>query len=188
MRLLLICMLLLIAGSGPVPFSEAEETKSEGGGLETLLRDYLQKRLQQAQLAYESLTRQKEEGIVTLPQVLAAEDEVDRWRLHLILLTEGRLISNHPVIKEIRSEYGVPEITQVEKDQDARLVSSAVQDYLRKRLERAERLLGSATLLHEMGRATESDVLEARSRVDGLKLLLEVERRNPPIVKEQQLK
>jgi len=185
MRFLFICMLTVIAATGPACPASAQEAKSEkGGDLGQLLTAYLQKRLEEAQLTFESLTRQKDEGVATLPQVLAAEDEIDRWKLHLRLATEGRLISNHPILNEIRREFGVPEIPHSADVRKSKAVSSAIQEYLQKRLEGAERLLGSATLLHKMGRATESEVLAARSRVDGLKLLLEVERHKSPARKE----
>ena len=99
-------------------------------------------------------------------RILVAEDEIDRWRLHLVLATEGRLIVDHPVLAELRREFGVPELPDRAKIAKSETVPSAVQEYLNKRLERAERLLGSATLLHQMKRATESEVMAARNRVD----------------------
>ncbi len=186
MRFVLICILIVVAAFAAVRTVPSQEAESEKGDTpERLLTEYLKNRLQQAQLAFESLMRQKEEGVVTLPQVLAAEDAVDKGRLDYVLATEGKLISNHPVLNEIRRQYGVPAITELQEDQNARVVSSAVLDYLQRRVQRAERLLESAAFLHKMKRATEGDVLDAKTRLDGLNLLLEVERRKAAVMKAQ---
>jgi hypothetical protein len=157
---------------------------AEGGGatssdpLEPFLLSYIQGRLEQAQLDHERLTKREEAGVATLSQILGAEDEIDRWQLHLRLLTEGRLIAEHPVLTELRREFHVPEldvaVNQSTRDAAARMAG----EYLQKKLARAERILGSAKTLVEMERATEGDVLAARNAVDAIKLLLEAERHN----------
>lgn len=178
MRFLLVCALIgmLLIGlswSGAAP-EEAEAKK--GGSLEKLLTRYLQNRLEAAGLSVKHVQGLHEAGVATVPEVLAAEDEVDRWRLHLRLATEEKLIALHPALKEVRREFGVPEISKSVEAKTRKATSAMIHDYLQKKLRRAERGAQAVSALHSFGRATESEVLAAKSKVDGLKLLLEAER------------
>lgn len=152
----------------------AENQSAESpSSFETLLLSYIQGRLEQAKLDFERLTKREEAGVATLPQILSVQDDIDRWQLHLHLLTEGRLIAVHPVLTELRREFHVPELSPHINGGRDDAAATMVAEYLQKKLDRAERLLGSAQTLQEMGRATEADVFDAKNAVDAIKVLLE---------------
>ncbi len=178
MRFLLVCALIAMLPIGlSSAGSIAEEAEAKkGGSLEKLLTTYLQNRLEAARLGLKHVQRLHETGVVTVPEVLAAEDEVDKWQLHLRLATEEKLIVSHPVFSEVRREFGVPEISKSVEVKIRRATSAVIREYLQKKLRRAERGSEAVSTLHSFGRATESEMLAAKSKVDGLKLLLEVER------------
>jgi hypothetical protein len=178
MRFLLVFTLIgvvLIGLDLSAAASEEAEAK-KGDSLEKLLTTYLRNRLEAARLSLKSVQGLHETGVVTVPEVLAAEDEVDRWRLHLHLATEEKLIAFHPVFGEVRREFGVPEISKSLEAMRRKVTSALICDYLQKRLGRAERGAEAVLALRSFGRATESEVLAAKTKVDGLRLLLEAER------------
>jgi len=151
-----------------------EVAVKDASGLEKLLATYLQNRVAQARLALNGL---KEAGITTVPELLAAEDEVARWELHLRLAKEGKLTRFHPVLGELRQEHGVPEVSKAASGADE-VISALIVEYIEKKLARAERALEAAQALRNFGRGTESELEAARRKVEGLKLLLEAYRLN----------
>lgn len=185
MRTTVILLLAMstVLGFSPRCCAEGGKAKSPDA-LEPFLLSYIQGRLEQAQLNHERLTKREEAGVATLPQILAAEDEIDRWQLHLRLLTEGGLVAEHPVLTELRREFHVPELEEAANRSKRDAAAKMTGEYLQKKLARAERILGSAKTLVEMERATEGDVLAARNAVDAIKLLIEAERHNPGDAKE----
>ncbi len=172
MRLLSFCILCAVA-AGWLQSSLAEGPQGEKPGeLEKLLTAYLEERLAQAQSALKSV---QDSQNATMLQILAAEDEVDRWAFQLRLVTEGKLVAEHPVLNELRRELGVPDLQALPKAAKAEAVSSAIQEYIKKRLDRTQRAYETARALFETGRATEPELLAAKSRVAQVRLLLEVE-------------
>jgi len=179
MRTTVILSLAMLTVLAFLPRGCAEGGKAKSPDpLEPLLLSYIQGRLEQAQLNHERLTKREEAGVATLPQILAAEDEIDRWQLHLRLLTEGGLIAEHPVLTELRREFHVPELEVAVSRSKRDAAAKMAGEYLQKKLARAERLLGSARTLLEVRRATEADLLAAKNAVDRVKLLLEAEKYN----------
>ena len=179
MNPLAILKLAVVIAVGLFSIGYAENEGAESSrSLEPLLLSYIQGRLDQAKLDFERLTKQEEAGVATLPQILSVQDEIDRWQLHLHLLTECKLVADHPVLAELRREFHVPELLPYTKDGSDNGAAKMVAQYLQKKLDRAERLLGSARTLQQMGRATEADVFAATNAVDAIKLLLEAERHN----------
>lgn len=179
MKPITILRLIMLAAVGYFPPCCAEDQKAQSpGSLEPFLLSYIQGRLEEAKLDFERLTKREEAGVATLPQILSAEDEIDRWQLHLRLLTERKRIASHPVLAELRREFHVPELFQYTKNGRDDGAAEMVAAYLQKKLDRAERLLGSARTLQQMGRATDSDVFAAKNAVDAIKLLLESETQN----------
>jgi len=177
MRVLPICVLtaVLLFGSSWRASAEEAETKKRGG-LEKLLTTYLQNRVQRAQLALKHTQGLKDSGAATIDDVLAAEDEIDRCRLNLRLAVEAKLVIAHPVFGELRRELGVPEIRKPADARTRKLISAAILEYIEQKLRRAEKASQRASALYEYGRGSESEVLAAKSKVEGLKLLLEGER------------
>lgn len=169
MKPVTILKLAVVVAVGHFSLCYAENERAESpSSFEALLLSYIQGRLEQAKLDFERLTKREEAAVATLPQILSAEDEIDRWQLHLRLLTEGKLIVSHPVLTELRTEFHVPELSQhINGGRDDGAATMVVQ-YLQKKLDRAERLLGSAKTLQEMGRATEADVFDAKNAVDAI--------------------
>jgi hypothetical protein len=174
----LLAVLLAAPCGGAAAAAENQAVKVSD--IETLLSTYLQNRLKLAVKQLQTKQSAHESGIVTLPDVLAAENEVDRYQFQLRLATDGKLIALHPVLNELRREFGIPETTKTLPTARRQAVSQATRDYLQRRLHRAEKLLESARLRHEMGRTTASEVFSASSEVEGLKLLLAVENLNSP--------
>lgn len=177
MRFLLVCLLAAFVAfcqSWSGPAEEADVKK--GNGFEKLLTTYLQNRLERARLSLKQLQQLEETGMTAVLDLWVAEDEIDRCRLHLRLATEGRLIADHPALTELRRELGVPEVPELPDAGKREAVSAAIQEYLQKKLVRAERVTDRALSLYDLRRGTESEVLAAKSNVEGLKLLLELER------------
>lgn len=185
MRIVLICLLTAAVMLSQNSSGEAGEggAKSDSG-LEKLLTTYLQNRLERARLALKHVQRLLDTGMASKPDVLAAEDVIDRWRLHLALAEEARLVTLHPVLSELRREFGVPEISKPLDANRNKLISTAIQEYLQRKIGRAEEAAERALALYDLRRGTESELFAAKSEVEGLELLLEVERANQRQSKE----
>jgi outer membrane protein TolC len=87
-------------------------------------------------------------------------------------------VAEHPVLTELRREFHVPELEEAANRSKRDAAAKMTGEYLKKKLARAERLLGSARTLLEVRRATEADLLAAKNTVDAIKLLLEAEKYN----------
>ncbi len=146
------------------------------GNLQKLLTSYLTDRLADAKLVLRNVEEQRRAGLVGTEEVLAETDEIDRWELYLRMVTEWRLVANHPIFRELRKEFLVPEPPPIESIKDRKAISVAIQEYLQKKLQRAGIAADRAVALYKLRRATEADVAAAKSKVEGLKLLIEVER------------
>jgi hypothetical protein len=145
------------------------------GKLQKLLTSYLTDRLAEAQLALKNVQRLHESGMVNLSDVLAAQDAIDQWGLSLRLTTEWGFVGNHPVFRELRREFSVPEPVGPEYIKNKNVISQAIQEYLRRKLVRAEQTAERAVAMYDLRRATEAEVAAAKNKVEGLKLLLEAE-------------
>jgi len=165
---------VILSPTWAVPTEEAKTTNNRS--LQEFLTTYLQNRLERAQLNLKQLQRLQESGVATLPDVLAAEDEIDKWRLHLRLAKDAKLMTAHPVFNELRKEFGVPEISKSVEPETRKLAAAAILEYLEAKYRRAQRESDWAATLYEYARGTESKVLAAKTKVEGLQLLLEAER------------
>ncbi len=172
MKILLVFALTVLVAESQVYSGFAQETRVESRkALQDQLTTYLRERLAEAEQVVKQLRQQRDEGVITVSEVLGAEDELDRWRLYLRLATEANLIADHPILTELRRTFGVPEIAKGPKSE---IVSAVIREYLQDRLVRAERAYETTRALREVGRATESELLATKSNLEGLKLLLNV--------------
>jgi hypothetical protein len=177
MRFLLLCVVAGVAVGAGIWFVRGESGRSgEEADLEKALTTYLEGRLAEAEEVFKEL---RESGAAPLSEVLAAEDRIDRLKLHLRLLREARLINDHPIFSELRREFGVPEIPESGRAKRSEAVVAGIRDYIQKKLERAEKECERAKALLEAGRAADSDLRAAVDKREGLKLLLQAERRIP---------
>jgi hypothetical protein len=187
MRIALICLLAAAATmlsqtrTGPAESPEV----SNDGRLEKLLTTYLQGSLEQARLTLKHKQQMRETGLGALPEVLAGEDEIDKWQLYLRLATEGKLIAAHPAFSDLRREFSVPDSATFAEAGKREVIAAAILEYLEKRLARANRASDWAAELFAYGRTTELQALEARNKVEGLRLLLEAAQLNVPRGKER---
>jgi len=178
MRFLLVCMFVGVIVGGAMWLVRGENRESgEAVDLEKALTGYLQGRLVGAEEVLKGL---RETGTASLSDLLAAEDVIDRLKLHLRLVREAKLVHDHPVLSELRRQFSVPEIPESAKAKRSEAVSAAVREYLEKKVQRAEKECERAQALLEAGRALESDVRAANETREGLKLLLEIEGHSYP--------
>ena len=174
MRILLACIVILAVVSALSDLGFSQETKTEQATtLEELLAVFLQGRLLQAEATLRSL---REGGNATLPQILAQQDVVDKWQLHLRLLTEAKLTVGHPILAELRRKYSVPDLPDSFEGKSNAIVSKVVQEYLQSKIKRAVQTREIALALYKVGRTTESEYIAAKARLEDLGLLLEIER------------
>jgi len=157
----------------------AEETEAEkGSGLEKHLVTYLRSSLERARVSLKHKQQMRESGLAALPDLLTAEDEIDKCQLYLRLATEGKLIAGHPIFSELRREFSVPEMGKFMKGGKSDVIAAGILEYLERKLRRAEQASDWAAELYAHARCTELVVLEAKNKVEGLTLLLEAERLN----------